>query len=59
MITKKKLKEEIDKLPYNLLDQVHEFINSIKIRKKMYKKIRSFKLRGQYDHVNIREKAYE
>ncbi|MGR3309573.1 MAG: hypothetical protein ACUZ77_02260 [Candidatus Brocadiales bacterium] len=59
MTTKGKLKKEIDELPQNLLDQVYQFINSIKEERPTKNRLRSFKLRGQFDDVNIREKAYE
>lgn len=59
MATKERLKKEIDKLPQNLLDQVYQFINSMKEKKRTKKRTRSFKLKGQFDDVNIREKAYD
>lgn len=59
MITKDKLKKEIDELPEELLDQIYQFINSIKQDRQVKGKIRSFKLKGQFDDINIREKAYK
>ena len=59
MTTKEKIKAEIDKLPENLLEEVYRFINSIKITKSKKPKLQSYKLKGQFDHLNIREKAYE
>lgn len=59
MVTKEKLKKEIDKLPQNLLGQVYQFINSMKEKKRTKNRIRSFKLKGQFDDINIREKAYD
>lgn len=59
MTTKEKLKKEIDELPQNLLEQVYLFINSIKEKRPTKNRLRSFKLSGQFDDINIREKAYE
>lgn len=59
MITKEKLKAEIDRLPENLLEEVYEFINSIRSIRPKERKLRSYKLRGQFDKINIRERAYE
>jgi len=42
-----------------LLNQIHRFINLLKRGKSTKGKIRSFKLKGQFDNVNIRQKAYE
>lgn len=59
MITKEKLKAEIDRLPDNLLEEVYEFINSIKSMRPKKRKLRSYKLKGQFDNINTRERAYE
>ena len=59
MITKEIIKKEIDGLPDNLLNQVHQFINSMKPKDINRKNIHSFKLKGMFDNVNIRQKAYE
>lgn len=59
MTTKEKLKKEIEGLPQNLLNQVYQFINSIKGKRPAKKRLRSFKLKGQLDDVSIREQAYE
>ncbi len=59
MTIKKKLKAEIDKLPESLLEGVYQFMNSIKTMKPRKRKLRTYKLRGQFDNTNIREKAYE
>ena len=59
MNTKEKVKKEIDKMPEDLLEQVYTFINSIKSKKTRRKKLHTFKLKGMFDDVNIREKAYE
>jgi hypothetical protein len=53
MITKDRLKKEIDELPEDLLDRIYQFINSIKQDRQVKGKIRSFKLNGQFDDINI------
>lgn len=59
MVTKENLKKEIDKLPQDLLKQVYHFIHSMKGKHGKKNRIRSFKLKRQYDDINIRENAYE
>ena len=59
MTIKDKVKKEIDKMPEDTLKQVYIFIKSIKFKKNHKKEIHTFKLSGQFDNVNIREKAYE
>mgnify|MGYP005662467149 CR=1 FL=1 len=59
MITKETLKAEIDKLPDNLLEEVYKFINSIRTLRSEKRKLHTFKLKGQFDDINIRESAYE
>ncbi|TVM00423.1 MAG: hypothetical protein CV087_13725 [Candidatus Brocadia sp. WS118] len=59
MVTKEKLKKEIDKLPQDLLKQVYQFIHSKKGKTRKKNRIRSFNLKGQFDDINIRENAYE
>lgn len=58
MTTKEKLKEEIDRLPSNQLDDVFQFIYSIKTKKIKTRKLHSFKLKGQFDKLDIRKEAY-
>ena len=59
MITKEHVKQEIDKLPNDVLDQVYLFICSIQPKKPARKHIPSFHLKGQFDHIHIRATAYE
>ena len=56
---KDKVKKEIDKMPEDTLKQVYIFIKSIKFQKTKKKEIHTFKLNGQFNNVNIRERAYE
>lgn len=59
MSTKEKVKIEIENLPDDVLEQVYQFINSLKTKKKSHHKLRTVNLNGQFDDVNIREQAYE
>lgn len=59
MTTKEKVKIEIDKMPDDLLEKVYKYINSLRAKTTQKKKIHTFKLKGQLDNVNIRERAYE
>ncbi len=59
MTLKEKLKKEIDTLPANLVEEILQFVHSIKTGKKEKRKLHSFKLKGQFDNVNIRKMAYE
>jgi len=59
MTTKEKLKRKLDALPDSLLKEVEQFISSIETKNSKKKKVRTFKLKGQFDNVNIRHSAYE
>lgn len=59
MTTKEKIKTEIDKLPDHLLEEIYRYINTIKTRRPEKRKLHTYKLKGQFDNINIREKAYE
>ncbi|MDP2303311.1 MAG: hypothetical protein Q8N03_12900 [Ignavibacteria bacterium] len=59
MLTKNRIKREIDTLPDDLLEKVYKFISRLKSVKTDQKKIKTYKLLGQYDNINVREKAYE
>jgi len=59
MVTKERIKREIDRMPNDLLEKVYKYINSIKTKKTNKKKLHTYKLKGQFDNINIREKAYE
>lgn len=59
MTTKEKVKREIDKMPNELLEKVYKYINSLRTKTIIRKKIHTFSLKGQLDNVNIRERAYE
>lgn len=56
---KEKVKRKIDKMPNDLIEKVYKYINSLRTRTIQKKKIHTFKLKGQLDNVNIRERAYE
>ncbi len=59
MITKARIKRKIDKLPNEFLDKVYNYINNLTNNRKGKRKIRTYKLKGQFDDINIRTKAYE
>jgi len=46
-------------MPNELLDKVYNYINSLTNAKTAKKKIHTFKLKGQFDDVDVRNKAYE
>ena len=59
MITKARIKRKIDRLPNEFLDKVYNYINTITSPQKSIKKIHTYKLKGQFDDIDIREKAYD
>ena len=59
MKIKEKIKKEIDEMPEELLYEVQKYLNTINKRKNLKRKIRKLHLKGQYDNINIRHKAYE
>ena len=59
MITKEIVKKEIDRIPDYLLEDVLKFIGNIEKEKTSRKKIHTYKLKGKFDNLNIRAKAYE
>ena len=59
MITKERVKKEIDKMPNDLLEKVYSYINSLKSKTKTKRKIHTFNLKGELDNINVREKSYE
>ena len=58
MLTKQTVKKEIDKIPDCLLEDILQFLTALK-KKNPKKKIHTFKLKGQFDKMNIRDRAYE
>ncbi len=59
MKIKEKIKKEIDTMPEELLYELQKYLNRINKRTNTKKKIRKLHLKGQYDNINIRHKAYE
>ncbi|MDP2303319.1 MAG: hypothetical protein Q8N03_12950 [Ignavibacteria bacterium] len=59
MITKEKVKRKIDRVPNNLLIKVDKYIDTIISEITEKKKIHTFKLKGQFDNIDVRESAYE
>ncbi len=59
MTIKENIEKEIDLLPDELLDQVQNYLDNIKVTRIKRKKIHTLHLKGQYDNINLRQKAYE
>ena len=59
MITKEIIKKELDKMQDDVMQEIYEFIHSIKTTKTRKRKLHTYKLKGKFDNVNVRESAYE
>ncbi len=59
MITKEEVKHEIDNVPEYLLEDILKYISNIQKKAKVKRKIHTYKLKGQFDNLDIRAKAYE
>jgi len=59
MDIKEKIKREIDLLPDDLIKNLQMYLATIKARSSRKRKIPALKLKGQYDRLKIRQKAYE
>lgn len=59
MITKEKVKKEIDRLSDAELEKVYQYLSSLRIKKKPKPNIRSLKLKGKLDKEDLRTLAYE
>jgi len=59
MITKEKVKKEIDQLSEVELEKVYLYLSTLSKEKKKKPDIRSLKLNGKLDTKNIRSIAYE
>lgn len=59
MITKEKIKQEIDRLTDREVEKVYLYLSSLKQEKKAKPDIRSLNLKGKLDNQNIRSVAYE
>ncbi len=59
MTIKEKIKQEIDRLPDDLIEQVYNYIGNIKINKLKKGKLHTFQLKGKFDNMNIRVTANE
>ena len=59
MITKEKIKRDIDKMPNELPGKTHKFLHGLNSKKGTKRKLHTFSLKGQFDDINIRERAYE
>jgi len=60
MTTKELLKKEIDELPDELLMELQQIIQKFKAKKEIHKCNKpTLHLKGAFDNINIRQKAYE
>ncbi len=59
MITKEKIKKEIDRLPDTELKKVYLYLSSLNKAKKIKPNIRSLKLGGKLDDQDLRSVVYE
>jgi len=59
MVTKEKIKNEIDNLSEEFLEDILKYLNELKNTQKTKNNIRGVHLKGQFDNINIRQKAYE
>lgn len=59
MITKEKVKKEIDRLSEVELEKVYLYLSSVTKSNTAKKSIRSLKLKGKLDKKDIRSVAYE
>ncbi len=59
MVTKEQVKQEIDQLSDDVVEQIYLFMSVIQPKKPVKKRIRAFRLKGQFDHLRIRAIAYE
>ena len=59
MTTKERIRREIETLPDEVIHQLERYIHSLKKEKPTEKRLRSFKLQGQFDTISIREAAHE
>ena len=59
MTTREKIKKDIEQLPDSLLDEVEQFLAAIKSKHNRPTNLPTFKLKGQFDNLDIRRQAYE
>jgi len=59
MITKEKVKKEIDRLSDTELEKVYLYLSSLRRTRKSRPDIRSLKLKGKLDDEDLRNLAYE
>ena len=59
MNTKEKIKNEINNVPEEFLDDILKYLNNLKNVHKTKKNFSGLHLKGQFDNINIRQNAYE
>jgi hypothetical protein len=58
MTTKEKKLKLIDNLPDEKIKEVYKLLNSIKVKKKNVKRLKTLNLGGKFDNMDIRKTAY-
>jgi len=56
---KEKIKREIDSVPEEYLQDLEQYIGTIKSQKARGKRVKTLHLKGRFDDVNIRRIAHE
>ena len=59
MDLKEKIKKEIDAIPEDYLPQLQQYLNMIKKKSAKERHIKTLRLKGRFDEINIRKIAYE
>jgi hypothetical protein len=59
MTTKERLKQEIDQMPEELVEELYKLIESSIKKKTKAKRLHTYKLGGAFDKKDIRKNAYE
>jgi hypothetical protein len=58
MTKRESLKREIETLPDKIIEELYNLVHPVP-EKKHKKSVRTYKLNGQYDNVDLRRTAYE
>jgi len=59
MITREELKNEVDKLPDSLLDQVYALLKRVVLKEKTTQRLTIRDFHGKLDYTDIRKAAYD
>ena len=58
-VTRDEMKREIDQLPDDVLDRLYRYIQALKLQKLEKRTLPAHDLKGRFDNVDIRERAYK